>query len=33
MQQQFAIRNPRPHIADLLAMTGIDKVIRVVSTR
>lgn len=31
--QEFRIRDPRPHIADLLAMTGIDKVIPVVTSR
>lgn len=30
--QQFAIRNARRHVADLLAMTGISKVIPVLST-
>jgi anti-sigma B factor antagonist len=33
MRQRFGIRNPRPNIADLLAMTGIDKVIPVLSSR
>jgi anti-sigma B factor antagonist len=33
MKREFGLRDPRPHIADLLAMTGIDKVIPVVSSR
>ena len=32
MQRQFGLRDPRRHVADLLAMTGIDKVIPVVSS-
>jgi anti-sigma B factor antagonist len=33
MKRGFALRDPRPHIADLLAMTGIDKVIPVTTSR
>ena len=30
--QQVRLRRPRPHVADLLAMTGIDKVVPVETT-
>ncbi len=32
MQRQFGLRDPRRQVADVLAMTGIDKVIPVVSS-
>jgi anti-sigma B factor antagonist len=32
MKRELALRDPRPHIADLLAMTGIDKVIPVTTS-